>query len=175
MSNLEAAAQRALLELRRAVDGLRDEQQAPLAELAERTIASFEERCDVVVERDIAATVAAEPERGAAIVRILSEALSNAAAHGSARRVRVRLRSGERRELTLRVADDGAGFDVAPDAPAPAPAVSSLGSGQDSAPPLSGRRRWGLITMRERTELLGGRFAVSSRRGEGTEVVVVLP
>jgi signal transduction histidine kinase len=175
LDNLQAAAQRALLELRMAVDGLRDDAQAPLAELAERTIATFEARCGVVVERDIATAVAPEPppERRAAIVRILGEALTNAAAHGAARRVRVELRGDEGCGLTLRVADDGAGFDVARSGP------GVVGSVAQPPRAASGGTRsacsWGLVSMRERAELLGGRLAVHSQRGAGTEVELVVP
>ena len=57
--------------------------------------------------------------------------------------------------LHLRVEDDGVGFDV------------------DDLRHLSGR--FGLVSMRERAESLGGTFTVSSRSTVGTTVEVVLP
>ncbi|HEU5090383.1 MAG TPA: ATP-binding protein, partial [Roseiflexaceae bacterium] len=39
----------------------------------------------------------------------------------------------------------------------------------------AGRSNWGLTSMRERAELIGGRLTVSSRPGHGTEVSVTLP
>ena len=57
----------------------------------------------------------------------------------------------------LQVRDDGVGFDL-----------SRLGEA-GSTPGL------GLITMRERVELAGGRFSLRTRPGEGTEITVDLP
>jgi signal transduction histidine kinase len=52
----------------------------------------------------------------------------------------------------LTVADDGVGFDAV--------AQSSRGLG--------------LLTMRERAEFMGGRFALESRPGQGTQITVVV-
>jgi signal transduction histidine kinase len=82
------------------------------------------------------------------------EATSNAVRHGEASGVTVRLARGD--ELRLTISDDGAGFD-------PARPRRRAGGG------------FGLISMRERTEALGGRFSVQSRPGAGTRVEVVLP
>ncbi len=56
--------------------------------------------------------------------------------------------------IVLRIGDDGRGFDL------------------EEIPAIS---RHGLRIMRERTELLGADFQLSSRPGEGTEVTVRLP
>jgi signal transduction histidine kinase len=57
--------------------------------------------------------------------------------------------------LRLRVEDDGRGFS--PDR------LPRRGSG------------FGLVSMRERAEALGGRLTVASRPGEGTRVELVVP
>ncbi|MBC7251238.1 MAG: GAF domain-containing sensor histidine kinase, partial [Anaerolineae bacterium] len=84
-----------------------------------------------------------------ALYRIAQEALNNVAKHARASRATVRLQSRPG-QVTLRVSDDGTGFDPAAIAP------DSLGLG----------------IMRERAEAVGATLRVESRMGEGTRVVV---
>ena len=86
-----------------------------------------------------------------ALVRIACEAVSNAARHGQAHTVRVELERGE--HVRFRVVDDGVGFD---------PSIARAG-------------RFGLVSMRERAQSVGGSFRVRSAPGTGTEVEVELP
>jgi PAS domain S-box-containing protein len=88
-----------------------------------------------------------------ALYRTAQEALANAAQHGKPSVVRVSVKRTPA-AVHLTVADDGAGFDV------PGAAASD---------------GLGLHTMRERAELLGGRFEIHSSRGAGTQVRVVIP
>lgn len=90
-----------------------------------------------------------------ACYRVAQEALHNAARHGQARRVEVEL-SVEPDGLCLTVTDDGSGFEPA--------AVRPRADGG-----------FGLIGMRERVELLGGRLDVLSAPGAGTQIVAMLP
>ena len=91
------------------------------------------------------------PEQALHVYRIIQEALANVVRHASARRVSVRLaRVGSR--VTAAVSDDGIGFDLA------AARVGGLG----------------LVTMRERAELIGATLAIRSRPGRGTEIRVTL-
>ena len=94
-------------------------------------------------------------ELQAMLFRIAQEALTNCAKHASANRIRIELRR-RGKDITLRIADDGCGFDP-----------ELLGQ-HGSTPGL------GLITMRERAELAGGRFTLRSAPGAGTEIEVVL-
>jgi PAS domain S-box-containing protein len=89
--------------------------------------------------------------------RVAQEALTNVARHAGARRVRVglRIRGGS---LRLVVRDDGVGFDP----------ESTLRRGAEG-------RGMGLMGMRERAALLGGRVAFRSAPGQGTEVRLTLP
>jgi signal transduction histidine kinase len=92
----------------------------------------------------------------AILYRVALEALTNVRKHADARLVEVEL---ERRGLgvAVRVRDDGRGFDLpAPDAPA-------------------GLGHIGLISMRERAEAAGGRFALTSAPGDGTTVDFWMP
>jgi signal transduction histidine kinase len=149
--HIQAAAQRALLEVRLTIELLRAPDDAPLELLVKRAVASFEARFRVAVDLDLAGAPGVDAERRTAFLRILGQALANAVQHGGASRVVVRLRACEE-GVTLRVEDNGRGFDA-----------SRTASG------------WGLTGMRERAELLGGRFSISSRPGLGAAVEVVLP
>jgi signal transduction histidine kinase len=88
-----------------------------------------------------------------ALFRIAQAALNNVAQHAGARNAAVRLEIGAD-VLLLEVADDGRGFD--------ATAPSDL-------------RRWGLVTMRERAEAIGGSLRIDSAPGRGTRVIVEAP
>lgn len=87
------------------------------------------------------------------IFRVTQEALHNIGKHSGAKHVEVRL-TGSDKEVTLSIFDDGRGFDV----------ESSLHSGG-----------LGLISMRERIEMLGGQLELFSSPGEGTQVVARVP
>lgn len=112
--------------------------------------AGLEYRVDVPEE-------APEPPRHVAIAlfRILQEALSNVEKHASAHRVEVTLRLLPT-EAALRVSDDGVGFN---------PETAGPGRGE----------RLGLAGMRERAELLGGLFHLSTLPGRGTTIEVIIP
>jgi signal transduction histidine kinase len=97
----------------------------------------------------------ATPEVRADLLAIVSEAISNAVRHGGASSIKIRLDA--RHGLRLSVADDGSGSD--PDRVGTRP---------------SGRGGFGLISMRDRTEQLGGSLLVRSRAGGGTKVEVAL-
>lgn len=85
------------------------------------------------------------------LLRILREAVTNAVRHGRADAIDVELTKGER--LRLRVRDDGTGFD-----------------GAAGGPP----RGFGLVSMKERSHLLGADLQIRSWPGQGVEVEVVL-
>ncbi len=89
------------------------------------------------------------------LLRIIQEALSNVRKHADARHARVTLRpAGSSVEVVIE--DDGVGFD--PD-----------GLRRTDLP------RFGMATMRERAEAVGGTFEVTAGPGEGTRVTVHLP
>jgi signal transduction histidine kinase len=90
-----------------------------------------------------------------ALFRIAQEALTNVIKHAQAKTALVTLTYGVK-SVQVRVTDDGRGFDM--DAAGSAKRVS-----------------WGLKGMEERTSLLGGKFEVQSRLGQGTTVEVSIP
>lgn len=116
-------------------------------------VAQFAERTGINInlylpERD--------PENGSTIAttlfRILQESLTNIAKHAGAENVDVQLGfSGNHWELSIR--DDGAGFD------------DKLGE----------RKGIGLIGMKERVQILGGAFNLTTAPGKGVLIDVRIP
>ena len=86
------------------------------------------------------------------LFRIAQEALTNVRKHARARKVEIALRR-RGSKLTLSVWDDGRGFSTRVRRP----------------------ESHGLVGMRERAKLLGGRLHVSSAPGKGTRVVATVP
>lgn len=91
------------------------------------------------------------------LYRFLQEALTNVARHAEATTVDVRLRRSHE-AVTLSVEDDGRGF------------VRPLGSGRGN-----NGLGIGLVGMRERFELLGGRVDIESTPGKGARLVASVP
>ena len=152
-AGIAAAAERALDESRRAIAALTRPLDEPLAVALAQATEEVAARCAVVPRLDLDLDPAVVVDRAAreALIRVACEAVANAARHGHADNVRVRLAAGEAVELT--VLDDGVGFDAAT---------------------ADGGRGFGLVSMRERIESLGGRFTVSSYPSTGTRVEVAL-
>src|SRR5213593_4582262 len=97
-----------------------------------------------------------DPTHETLLYRVAQEALTNVAKHASASHAWVTLRSLPGRvELVIR--DDGVGFD-------PARIGEQVSSGH-----------FGLIGMRERVEMAGGRWEISSGIYGGTAVRATLP
>jgi signal transduction histidine kinase len=123
-------------------------------------VPAIERLCDLIGERsDVSVDVRSElgderltAEAETVLYRIAQEALTNVLKHADARTVRVSLiRSGS--GVTLAVQDDGTGFDPE--------AVRDGGVG--------------LLGMRERIALLGGRLTIESSDGAGTMLAAEVP
>ena len=89
------------------------------------------------------------------IYRILQEALNNVARHSSAKKAWVRVRYLSQ-AFELEVEDHGVGFNAA-------------------SPQLSAKKGIGLVAMRERAELMGGRLSFSTPPGGGTLLQLIAP
>lgn len=104
-------------------------------------------------EQGQARRLALHAEEG--LFRIAQEALTNVAKHARAREVTLTT-TFTPREICLRIADDGSGFDPA------APREPTRDNG------------WGLSIMRQRAATIGAQFELESAPGSGTRVSVTL-
>lgn len=151
---LEHAARRALEEARAAVNALSLASDEPFPEALASAAEDVTLRSGAHLEVDLPDTAIDVPlEARQALVRIVREAVSNATRHGGAETVRLAV-TGNGHGLKVKVADDGAGFDV----------VAALAA----------RRGFGLQSMRERAAGVGGSVEIRST-GRGTEVEVTVP
>lgn len=153
LQRIASASQRALDESRRAIDYL----QAPADEALQTLLSRAAEQVAGRVGARVRAAVAPEahvpPEVAEQLVRIVREAVTNATRHGGANYIEMSVSAGP--ELILTIEDNGEGFD------------------QNGA--AASRGGFGLISMRERAEALGGVFELQSSPGEGTRVEVRVP
>ncbi|MGA2473209.1 MAG: ATP-binding protein, partial [Acidimicrobiales bacterium] len=109
------------------------------------------ERLNLVVHLELTDDIEIAGDVTENLLRILREAMTNAK-HGASSRVTVRLRQDD--GIRLVVEDDGCGFDP------------------DGTSPSGG---FGLLSMRERAESVGGLFNLHSAPSHGTRVEVAVP
>lgn len=146
-----------IVELRRLIADLRP---AALDELGvEAALGSLSERLSVTgVDIDMYVELGSTDEKGGrfepsledTVYRLVQESLNNAVRHGHAKRAIVEVVE-EDGEIRIRVTDDGSGFDP-----------SRPGGG------------FGLLGMRERVKLTGGRIEIRSSE-QGTTITAALP
>jgi two-component system sensor histidine kinase DegS len=98
-----------------------------------------------------------DPAFEIAIFRIVQEALTNVFKHAGASRVWVKVETAGGNQIKVQVKDDGAGFDPA------------------QVKPGAAGTKFGLVAMRERTELLGGTMDIQSAPGQGTKLNFIFP
>jgi signal transduction histidine kinase len=94
------------------------------------------------------------PEVRHQIVRIVREAVANAVRYADASRIAVRLSGTDAGGLTITIADDGRGFDVAARAAADG--------------------HFGIRGMQERARRIGGELTIESTPGSGTRVTLAV-
>jgi len=141
---------RAQEESRRVIGALAATENEPLEKALADAAREAAVRYGADVDMDLADGIILSPREREAVLRIASEAVANAARHSGAETLKVyleRLDAGMR----LEVVDDGEGFD-------------------EEQPP----RGFGLVTMKDRADALGGKLHIDSRRGAGTKVELEL-
>ena len=141
---------RAQEESRRVVGALRSKVDEPLEQALAEAALDAARRYGAALDMELASGISLSPRQREGVVRIASEAVANAAQHSGADTLRLyleRLEAG----IRLQVTDDGEGFD-------------------EEDP----KRGFGLVTMKDRAEALGGKLRVDSRRGSGTKVELEL-
>ena len=99
----------------------------------------------------------AEPAR-TTLFRAVRELLINVAKHAGTSRAQINCQQGEDGRLSISVTDEGVGFDYENTQSFPA-----AGSG------------FGLLSVRERIELIGGRMSVDTQPGYGATITIVYP
>ena len=150
LDRLRCAADRARMASRLAVSNLAVTHQLTLADAFAGSVSVVAERLGVDLDLDLRPGTRLPAVHLVALVRIASEAVTNAARHSGSRRVSLSVeRRGARTQM--RVSDAGSGFDL--------------------AVPADG---FGLISMREHATLVGGDLRISSVPGQGTLVEATL-
>jgi signal transduction histidine kinase len=127
-----------------------------LEDLVKQTQDTFEQAVDLRANGE--AVKKMDLGRQGVLFHIAAEAITNARKHASASRIAVRLDLAEDDVALLEIIDDGAGFDQTE-----AEGVRKQGG------------KLGLVTLRERVELINGVLSIESEQGRGTRVRVWAP
>lgn len=155
---MRQAIQAAYQDAREAIDGLRQRPPDPddlvnrLRQLTKDY--THQTSIDVLVE-DRSGGVTVDPAISLQLLRVTQEALTNVRKHAHASRVTLII-SARDGELELSISDNGRGF--------PAEEQSS-----------SRRRSFGLASMRERVDSLGGSLTIATGPEQGTRLTVAVP
>lgn len=114
----------------------------------------FEKRSGIQIHFEPAvSSISLTPHISTALFRIFQESLTNVARHAAATEITVDI---DLRDdcVILAIRDNGKGFDV-----------TTIGQ----------KKTLGLLGMKERTEMIGGKYKISSLPGKGTTVTVTVP
>jgi nitrate/nitrite-specific signal transduction histidine kinase len=161
ISQLGEAARAAYADVREGILGLRTSvsPERDFQDTIREYLDSWQEQSGIAAELNVALGDGASPHLSPSaeiqLLRILQEALANVRKHACATCVHVSL-AEEDDAVTVVVEDDGIGFDP-----------STLGR--------AGFPRFGLATMRERAEAIGGSMAIHSAPGQGTRIQLTIP
>jgi signal transduction histidine kinase len=98
-----------------------------------------------------------DSNRRTILYRVAQEAINNVARHAAASWVEVSIQKLAAGGICMKIKDDGKSFSVA------------------GVLQAKGRKRLGLLGMRERLEMVGGRFEVESAPGQGTTIIAQIP
>lgn len=158
VAQMEKTARRVYTDVREAILGLRSSN-GGLLEGVRSYVADFGQLAGLDVRLEIddgAEKLSLPPSAEFQLVRIVQEALANVRKHADARTARVTVATGVNGELLVAVEDDGRGF-------------------AHECRQRTGWPHFGLQTMRERAEAIGGTLELDSQPGAGTRVRVSYP
>jgi len=130
--------------------------QLGLVGAVQQQLERFGEETGIQAFSSMSGDIALDPLAEVTVFRVVQECLSNVQKHANASQVEVRLQA-MKNGLEVSVQDNGQGFD-------PHKVVS--GSNGEGV---------GLLSMRERAELVRGRLSVRSSPGNGCQVVLYVP
>ncbi len=156
VKRLRSALDSALTGLRAISHGLRAPSVEELTprEAARRAVTDYERIWGESISfEDVGESFAGSPPVNITVYRVVQESLANSFKHArsASRKVEVR---GTDSQVEILISDTGPGFELER---------------------VSNGKTLGLVGMRERVELLGGTFTVTTRRGRGTVVQATLP
>jgi signal transduction histidine kinase len=160
LTQLEEAAKNLSIDVRESILGLKTSEQvgSGLVSLLHNYVDQFRRLSDAQVSISIPPKIEDIPfsaETELYILRIVQEALSNARKHANATTISL-LVVKENGSLHLVVEDNGIGFD------------SEMVYDDNTL-------HFGLSSMRDRTQEIGGSFEIDSKLGAGTRVIITLP
>ena len=158
LTDMASLAHEAYLDVREAILGLREtvSPSRGIVGTLREYLLKFRRQAGITAEIEVEGDIEPQfpPEAEVQLVRVIQEALTNIRKHSRANEARIRIASGPD-EIGISIEDKGRGFD---------PAALT-----DEMP------RFGVRTMRERVERVGGRFQIESSPGHGTTVRIYLP
>ena len=158
LADMASLAHEAYLDVREAILGLREtvSPSRGIVGTLREYLQKFRRQAGIATEIEVEGDAEPQfpPEVEVQLVRVIQEALTNVRKHARAKEARIRIASGPN-EIGISIEDKGRGFD---------PAILT-----DETP------RFGVRTMRERVERVGGRFQIESSPGSGTTVRIYLP
>jgi signal transduction histidine kinase len=157
LRELATSARQAYSDVRESIVGLRTlpGPSRSLDDVLREYLERWEEMSRVTTSLRIDPAVQLRPSQELQVVRIVQEALTNVRKHAKASHANVEItRNGDR--LVAVIADDGLGFNADARARGEFP-------------------QFGLSTMRERAESIGGKLTIDSALGAGTRVRFELP
>jgi len=145
-----------LVDARQAIDDLRGARVEALdcREAVQEELYHFTTVTGIPCQADLIALTLIAPSCHEHVLRVVTEGLGNIARHAQARQVWLRTFQQESM-LTIEIRDDGSGFDLSREATRPG--------------------HYGLLGLRERARLVGGRLEIESAEGRGTTLRFTLP
>jgi two-component system nitrate/nitrite sensor histidine kinase NarX len=159
MAELADVAEDAYRDVREAILGLRESSRAgrSLFENLRAFLERYEHQATITTrfETDFDEPPPLSPQAEIHVIRVIQEALTNIRKHARARHAVVRVSSAPG-AVVFSVEDDGRGFDI-----------TDLAVKHDGG--------FGLQSMRERMELIGGTLSIESAPRKGTRVIARVP
>jgi signal transduction histidine kinase len=144
---IRSAVDRALFESRRAIAALTSPIEGPLGAVVSAAVEDVADRAGAALRVRVDAAVDVTAAERETILRVVREAATNATRHGHASSILVTIEGRGTHLARLTIRDDGCGI---------------VNGAADTG--------FGLTSMRERIEAIGGAFAVQSEPGAGTTV-----
>jgi signal transduction histidine kinase len=156
LRELATAARQAYADVRESIVGLRTlPGKRSLEEVLHEYVSQYQQMSGVETSLRFSAGIRLSPGHELQLVRIIQEALTNVRKHARASKAQIDIRR-DSTSLLATIVDDGVGFDA-------------------GARTRTEFPQFGLSTMRERAEAIGGELQLESTPGHGTTVRLHLP